>query len=387
MRSVGTARRLAGVVVGVGLLLGARTGWTKDGVEPPSKPEVRGALQAVIDAGLPAVGLVITTPKHTQNFSKGYANLERTKPRMRLRERWRIGGVSKALTATVVLRLVDTGVLGLADTVAQWVPDLLPNGGGITVEQLLAQTSGLPDYTVQDAFIQTVETTPKVDLPPRALVDFVAALPLAFAPGSQYAYSNTNAIVLGLIVEAATGTPFDQALETQVTGPFGFGRTFLPTALELPRPRTRGYSFPVRGAGNPRDVTRAFSPSLSWATGGIVSTALEVARFMRARMGGKIVSAALVDRSIADLRPGQSIPKGPGRNSAGLGIFEYDIPECGTLYGHTGEYPGYRVYAAATRSGRRSIVLLINVSNLSTEQETRLDELARVASCRALQAP
>jgi D-alanyl-D-alanine carboxypeptidase len=374
-------------MLGVGLLLGARIGWTKDGVEPPSKPEVRGAVQAVLDAGLPAVGLVIKTPKHTQSFSKGYANLERTRPRMRLRERWRIGGVSKALTGAVVLRLVQSGVLGLDDTVEQWVPGLLPNGGGITVEQLLAQTSGLADYTLQDAFIQTVDVTPKATLPPRELVDFVAPLPLAFVPGSEYAYSNTNAIVLGLIVEAATGVPFDQALETEVTAPLRFDRTFLPSDLELPRPRTRGYAFPVRGAGNPRDVTRAFSPSLSWATGGMVSTVLEIGRFMRARMAGKIVGAALVDQSIANLRPGQSIPKGPGRNSAGLGIFEYDIPECGTLYGHTGEYPGYRVYAAATRSGRRSVVLLINVSNLSTEQETRLDELARVASCRALQAP
>ena len=61
-------------------------------------------LVGIVDAGLPAVGLVIQTPKHTQSFSKGYANIARTRPRMRLRERWRIGGVSKALTGAVVLR-------------------------------------------------------------------------------------------------------------------------------------------------------------------------------------------------------------------------------------------------------------------------------------------
>lgn len=386
MRSVETARRLAGVGLGLGIALCASTGWAKDGGEPPSRHEVNVALKAAIDAGLPAIGLVITTPTGTANLSHGYANIEREYPRMHLRERWRIGGVSKVYTGVLALQLVESGALGLGDTVAQWLPDLLPNGGGITVEQLLAQTTGLADYTQQQPFIDMVESTPKVAVPPRTLVEFVADLPLAFTPGSQFAYSNTNGIVLGMIVEAAAGAALDAQLDGRITGPLGLRRTFLPSDTTLPRPRTRGYLFPVRGAGNPRDVTRGYSPSIGWATGGIVSTALEIGRFMRARMSGRLLDETTVATSVATLRPGQSMPKGPGRNSAGLGIFEYDIPECGTLYGHTGQFPGYRAYAAATRSGQRSVVMLVNVSNLSGDQEMRLDELARIASCRALQA-
>lgn len=379
------SRRLGGVALGMLWAFGVATAWAGDG-DPPSRRAVRSAVSAVLDAGVPAAAVVITTPRHTENLSDGYANIERKFPRMRLRERWRVGGVSKAYTAAVVFRLVEGGVLGLGDTVAEWLPGLLPAGGAITVEQLLGQTSGLVDYTTTDAFIAAITPSTKVDLPPQTLVGFVAGLPLLFAPGSAYAYSNTNAIVLGLIVEAATGTSFANELATQVTDPLHLQRTALPDVPDLVRPRTRGYDFPVRGAGNPRDVTRAYSPSLAWTTGSVVSTALELGRFLRARMAGRIFGPSLVETSIATLRPGDSTPKGPGRNSVGLGIFEYRIAGCGTLYGHTGEYPGYRAYAATTRSGQRSVVVLVNVTNLSTEQEQRLDELWRLASCRALQA-
>jgi D-alanyl-D-alanine carboxypeptidase len=388
MRSVETVRRLAGVVLGIGVALGAGTGWAKEGVEPPSRHEVRKALHAVIDAGLPAVGLVITTPKRgTVNLSHGYANLEREFPRMRLRERWRIAGVSQAFTGAVVLKLVGAGQLGLDDTIAQRVPGLLPNAGAVTVRQLLGHASGLVDFRTTPGYQAAVELDPKATLTPQQLVGFVADLPLAFPPGSAFGYSETNAAVLGLIVEAATGTPFADALAAQVAAPLALDRTFLPDQLDMPRPRTRGYDFPVLGAGNPRDVTHRVSPTARYAASGMISTLLETGRFLRARMSGRAFGDALVDASIADLRPGQSEPKGPGRNSAGLGIFEYDIPECGTLYGYTGEILGYRAFAAATRSGRRSIVSMINVSNLDETQETRLAELWRLAACRALQAP
>jgi D-alanyl-D-alanine carboxypeptidase len=385
MRTVETAHRLAGVVLGIGVALGAGTGWAKDG-DPPSRHEVRVALQAAIDAGLPAVGLVITTPARTTNLSHGYANIEREYPRMLLRERWRVAGVSQAFTGAVVLRLVGQGVLGLDDTVEQRVPGLLPNGGAVTVRQLLGHTSGLVDYRSTPGWQGSTGLDPKATLTPQQLVGFMATLPLAFPPGTTYGYSETNGIVLGLIVEAATGTSFADALAAQVTEPLALRRTFLPDEVFLPRPRTRGYDFPVLGAGNPRDVTRFVSPTAYWASAGMVSTALEVGRFLRARMAGRLFDESLVETSVAALQPGQSVPKGPGRNSVGLGIFSYEIPECGTLYGYTGEIVGYRVFAAATRSGRRSIVSLINVSNLDEKQETRLAELWRLASCRALKA-
>lgn len=387
MRSVERSRRLAGVVLGVGVTLVAGAAWAKPGVEPPSRSAVRGALQAVIDAGLPAVGLVIRTPKHTQNLSHGYANIERKFPRMRLRERWRVGGVSQAFTGAVVLRLIEDGAFGLDDTIEQRVPGLVPNGGAVTVRQLLGHTSGLVDYRTTPAYQSAVGLDPKASLTPQQLVGFVADLPLAFAPGSAFGYSETNGVVLGIIVETVTGAPFADALEAQVAGPLGLRRTFLPAELDLPRPRTRGYDFPVRGAGNPRDVTRAVTPTAGYASAGMVSTMLETGRFLRARMAGRVFGPSLVEASLGDLQPGQSVPKGPGRNSAGLGIFAYEIPECGTLYGYTGELLGYRAFAGATRSGRRSVVVMINVSNLDAEQEQRLAELWRLAACRALQAP
>src|SRR4051812_43200701 len=111
----------------------------------------------------------------------------------------RIASVAKAFSGAIALHLVRDGRLGLDDTIAQRLPGMPAAWAGVTVRQLLGHTSGLPDYTRSDGFAKQARTAPRGFVSPTKIIDWVRADDLAFPPGSRYAYSNTDNIVIGLI--------------------------------------------------------------------------------------------------------------------------------------------------------------------------------------------
>ena len=117
-----------------------------------------------------------------------------------------------------------------------------------------------------------------------------------------------------------------------------------------------------------------------------MSTPVDVARFFRAYVAGRFFDRATRRRQFR-FRRGSSDPPGPGRNSAGLGLFRYRT-RCGTVYGHTGSFPGYRVFAASSANGRRSVVFSVNAQILPATRPRRVSNLIRraqlLAVCRAL---
>ena len=145
---------------------------------------------------------------------------------------------------------------------------------------------------------------------------------------------------------------YEQLLSAYVYRPLGLRATSLPRTARLPRPFLHGYE--VKLGHPPQDVSEAINPSGAWASGGMVSTPDDVGRFFRGYVGGRLFAG--VQQSF---RPGASQPPGPGVNSAGLGLFRYRT-RCGTVYGHTGSFPGYRMFAAASADGRRSVAFSVN---------------------------
>jgi D-alanyl-D-alanine carboxypeptidase len=376
-----------------------RTGWGRAGVVlmgavvagatpavagPPSYQAVFKAARAVVDRGAPSVSVEIVTPQGPENASRGYANVPQAEP-VKLGAQVRLADVTQVATGAVVLSLVGDGTLALTDTVERWVPGLLGPGAGVTVQQLLQQTSGIPSYTDSEAYAADQKTNPLADVPPLQLVGYVAQLPLAFPPGSDFGYSETNAIVLGLVVEAATGTAFDDVLTARVIAPLDLTRTALPTAAELPAPRTEGYEFKVAEFGPIRKVTNAISPTWTWTAAGMISTPTEAGRLLRARMAGRLFPDALVSQSIDDLVRGDGIPRGPGKSRFGLGIVAYRLP-CGMMYGYTGRIPGWRTFVVANRQGNRSASVIVNVDNGSKYLARTVRRLQHKAACRALRA-
>ena len=202
-------------------------------------------------------------------------------PRRRLRasDTFQIGSVTKMMTATLVLQAVARGQLALDDTVDHWLPDLLEQGGEATLEQLLSHRSGLRDY------VQIIKPGRELETPEQA----IAKVPTPdFPAGQDGAYSNTNFLVLGLVLEKATGTPFAELLQRDVLAPAGMTHTEL---FDVPGPGDTTTSGHVRASEDDLPTV-----NFAGAAGGVVSNAGDLDRFLSALQGGDLLPMDLVDR-------------------------------------------------------------------------------------------
>ncbi len=299
----------------------------------------------------------------------------------RATDHMRIASVAKAFSGAVALHLVREGRLGLDDTIGQRLPDLPRAWANVTIRQLLQHTSGVPDYTRSAGFARQARRDPRGFVSPTKIVDWVRRDPLAFRSGSRYEYSNTDNIVVGLIAEAVTGRRYGGLLDEIVFGPANLRSTSFPTAPPLPRPFIHGY---VTAPGEPpQDVSTFLSPSGAWASGAIVSTPADLNAFIRADLGLRFFGAPQQQEQLRFVRGGESSPPGPGRNSAGLAVFRY-ATRCGTVYGHTGNFPGYVQFAAATADGTRAVTTSLNVPAPSGRLLAQLRALQTTAVCALL---
>ncbi|HWC07634.1 MAG TPA: serine hydrolase domain-containing protein, partial [Solirubrobacterales bacterium] len=239
-------------------------------------------------------------------------------------------------------------------------------------------TSGVPDYTRSKPFVRQAENDPRGHVSPQQVIDWVRNEPLGFAPGSKYEYSNTDNILVGLIVEAVTGEPYATALRKIVFGPARLRQTSFPTKVALPNPFIHGYI--VQPGEEPADVSTVLSPSGAWASGAIVSTPRDLNAFIRADLGLRFFGRDQQREQMRFFPGGESSPPGPGRNSAGLALFRYRT-RCGTVFGHTGSFPGYAQFAAATADGSKAVTTSLNIPAPEGKLLAQLRSLQATAVC------
>ncbi|WP_445044127.1 serine hydrolase domain-containing protein [Streptomyces sp. SAS_272] len=323
--------------------------------------------------GPPAVIAVLRDGKQTRVFRAGAADLATGRP-PRVNDHMRIASTAKAFSGAVALSLVDRGTLRLDDTLRKRLPQLPAAWGQVTLRQLLHHTSGLPDYSQSPGFMAELAADPRHHFDSRHLLDYVAGEPLLFAPGSRYAYSNSDNIAVALMAEAATGTPYEQLLQRLVYRPLGLRDTSLPQGYRMPEPYLHGYD--MSDPASPEDVSELVSASGAWASGGIVSTPLDMTRFIRGYASGALYGKRLV-REQRRWIAGASVPAGPGRNAAGLAVFRYTT-RCGVVLGHTGNFPGYTQLVAATPDGRRSLTFSLTSQINAAGDPARLERLRAV---------
>ena len=313
--------------------------------------------------GPPGAIAVVQRGNHMKVFRKGVAD-QKTGAPIDVGDSWRIGSVSKAFNGAVALQLVAQGKLSLSDTIGRRLPALPPAWHNVTLGQLLNHTSGLPNFTKDPGWQRAVQEGEY--LSPMDLIGLVSAQPLAFPPGSSYAYSNTDNIVVALFAEMATGLPYDILLYQLVFDPLHLRRTVMPLGFSMLEPFVHGYD--NNATGERDDISEALNMSTVWASGALISSPLDSNRFIRAYAGGKLFGGATLAAQTDFVPGGESEPKGPGENSAGMGLFKYDT-RCGTVYGHTGNFPGYTAITVSSPEGRRSFVMLVS---------TQLDKAAGV---------
>ena len=174
------------------------------------KPIDPGALQALVDTTareflVPGALVLLRTPQGQVTVSYGTTELGTTRP-PRADTHFRIASVTKTMTAAVILQLAQEGKLRLGDAVARYVPGV-PNGDGITLAELLEMRSGLYSFTDDPALAARMDDDPTRVWAPPELLALAFAQPPMFAPGAEYYYSNTNYVLLGLIIERLEGRP------------------------------------------------------------------------------------------------------------------------------------------------------------------------------------
>jgi D-alanyl-D-alanine carboxypeptidase len=277
---------------------------------------------------------------------------------MRANDHMRLASTSKAFSGAVSLSLVSKGVLSLNDTIGERLPGLPKSWHKITLRQLLNHTSGLPNFTEDQDFLAALGDSPKNAPWPRQLLSYVEDEPLIFKPGTQYEYSNSDNVAVGLMVEDATGESYEQQLEEQVYGPLGLTKTSLPRGANLESPFIHGYDNDP-SQQTPEDLSEVLASGWFWASGGMVSTPSEFNTFVRGYVGSDLFDLQTRAHQRQVFEGGRSDPPGPGKNSAGLGIFRYET-RCGTVWGHTGNYPGYTQFMAASPDGQRSVTVSVN---------------------------
>ncbi len=351
--------------------------------ERAGEPRLRPLVDSIVAAGAPGAAAILDDGRRVRAAASGVADLRTHRP-MRPDLTFRAGSLTKPMVATVVLQLVGEGKLSLSDTVEQWLPGILPYGDQVTVRHLLTMSSGIPEY-LRGQVIIDVHTTPTGRFrswAPRELVALVAARPPSFAPGTALEYSNTNYVLAGLIVEAASGASLGRELTRRVFRPLGLRDTSFPVNNPTIAGRNaRGYSLPVDPrtgpveTGSPQDFT-VLNPSFTWAAGNVVSNLEDLTRFLSALLRGRLLPPAL----LAEMKT--PLDTGDPEVGYGLGLQIITTP-CGPVIGHNGSIPGFHTMVLATEDGRRQFGLMVNEYFLSRAGLQAFDQ-AVVALMRQL---
>ncbi|MEU9481915.1 serine hydrolase domain-containing protein [Streptomyces sp. NPDC048191] len=265
----------------------------------------------------------------------------------------RIGSETKPFTVTALLQLVDQKKVGLDDPIGKYV-DGVPNGEKITLRQLADMRSGLYNYSEDPAFDKALTSNPQRPFTPQQLLAYSFKHPVMFQPGQKFSYSNTNTILLGLVVEKETGQHLGDYIKQHILDPAGMTHTLFPTGNDIPTPHAQGYTKPTTN-GRETDATH-WNPSWAWAAGAMISDFKDLRTWApmvvtgRFPDGTRMVSAATQKQRLT--APPTRILKGMGY---GLGIFNVD-----GWTGHNGSLPGYQTLALYLPTTKTTLVVLAN---------------------------
>jgi D-alanyl-D-alanine carboxypeptidase len=270
----------------------------------------------------------------------------------RVSDTTRVGSITKTFVATAVLQQVAAGRIGLDEPIERRLPGVVPGGGAITVRMLLQHTSGLFNYTDDEDAVRAQLADPTRHVDPQWMLDVAFAHPAGFPPGSDWSYSNTNYIVLGLLLEKVTGRPARTVLDRQIIRPLKLRHTYLATDGSWRGPHLHGYATPGAFGNDDYLDLSSWDPSWGWTAGALVSDPADLATFYRALMSGRLLPAAQLRAMTTTVRtPAPEL-------RYGLGLYRLQTV-CGPVWGHDGGIPGYLTEAFTDRRGTRSAVLAL----------------------------
>ena len=296
-------------------------------------------------------------------------------------DHFRIGSNTKTMTVTVVLQLVQEGQLSLDDPISDYVEGV-PNGETITISELAEMRSGLYNYSADPEFNATLDREPEKAWTPEELLQIAFSHPVEFAPGEQFEYSNTNTVLLGLVIEELTEMPVAEAFEERIFAPLGLANTSFPPIEDasIPDPHPQGYMFgtnvstidtfalpedeqpaAVAGTVKPNDVTDD-NPSWTWTAGAAISTVGDMTTYVKALVGGGLLDEQMQQTRLDSIRS-------VGAATAGYGL---GMARFGPLLGHDGQLPGFMTFMGHDPETDLTLVVATNLSTVPSGEGSAL---------------
>ena len=312
-------------------------------------PVVQKQLDGLVERGFPAALASLTQPDGGhEDYVSGVGNIDSGED-VPVDGEVRIGSNTKMFTAVVVLQLVEQGLVELDAPVENYLPGLIRgegiDGAGITVRQLLQHTSGLPEYTNELA--ADLKKIQHSYMSPRDLLDLALAQPAHSAPGAQWEYSNTNYVVLGLLVEKMTQRPLFEEVTTRIIEPLGLNSTYFPAVGEQEFRGEHPSGYHMDADGKQFDAT-TLDPSWAWAAGQIIASPSDLNEFTRAVLDGRLLN----QESLTEMQ--KTVPSDgtlwPGAEY-GLGLEKYPLSCGGNIWGHGGDIHGYETRNGVAEDG------------------------------------
>ncbi len=307
-----------------------------------------------------AVGIAAAAVRGTDTLlmrSYGKADVEWDVP-MPLDAMFEIGSVTKQFTAVAVLQLRDQGKLGLDDEITRWLPDFDTRGHTVTLRHLLAHTAGIADFTETPEF---PGLSTNLRLPRDSAYALQQRYPPQFAPGEMQIYNNAGFWLLGLVIEKASGTTYEDYVERHIFAPLGMTRSMYCHSMENVPRRAHGY-FVARD----REIRRAWTVVHTWpfAAGSLCSTVGDMVTWLQALHGGRVLSPASYAEFIAPARLNDGTPL-----RYGMGLQVGPDPSGLQYLGHGGRGPGFWVETGWYPEARMAVVVMINTVGRLDPQE------------------
>ena len=337
--------------------------WAGAASEKDSAGRLQGWLDELVaspEANIPGAALYVETPTFGPWIGvAGLGNLE-SKAAMRPDDRFRAGSAMKPFVAVVTLQLVEEGLFSLDDPLPALAPDAtaakFADSDKITVRMLLNHTSGIGEWLTQ-AMYGEIAANPKRVWKVEEFLDVAAKEGPVFAPGQGWAYNNTEYLLLGLVIEQATGSSWREEVRQRIIEPLKLENTLLPEPGDpsMPGDHAHGYLFIE---GKMADFTEV-DPSMAGACGGhaLITTTTDLARFIQAVLAGELFKN---DQTLNEMLTFVDVELVEG--GYGLGLMKFIIPGDIEVIGHTGGTAGFHVEAFQVPS--RGITFALGVNTM-----------------------
>ncbi len=266
---------------------------------------------------------------------------------------FRVGSISKPFVATMILQLVDEGKVDLDEPLGTYLPDT-PVGADVTIRELLSHQSGLPNYTSNPSFFLDVAADFTHTFEPEEILDYVTETEAG--PTGVFEYSNTNYILLGMLLGHFDGITLNESLQKRIAGPLGLENTvFVGHGVAEPVGLVSFWSFGLNAGLTTVDYESVASGA--WAAGALVSTVDDLATFLTSLFEGDLVSA----ESLAEMTD-------TGTSGYGLGLFAAQFGDEDPGYAHNGSIPGFSSTMGISPASGDLIVILVNNDIMIADQ-------------------